>query len=399
MAKKKPKKQAKESRKRRPKQAKSTARAKELIIPDSIEESIEEAKSRRLSFLRKLDTAVWVEKRLFPSRLKVLDLVSKSHGAESFIAQVIGMLPPKLNVLDGLPDSADPELLEKLGILAHQKLDVRQGLRFAPIETFLSDLRTYGLREALAYLFEHPQGQLDKNKEAYWMEGYRIIGRKFLEQEDTVRERLRSVPAGSLLGRAIQIDSIMFGGVWEDGQEQSDLGDKKKRKSGTPMPDTFRVQYLMHLGRIIMVAPESAEVVRGVLYENNLVDQICMLLEIKVQEAIDSRKYRHVGLCLRTRCSTPRGLCLEVGVTPSLPQFREHRVSLEYSSYGEYLAGILDLQRGMTQKFVEATSEDEFIRQVMIGHVLYSLEESALRMAVVFNPAEIMVLPEEHERL
>jgi len=53
----------------------------------------------KLNFLNPLDNAVWVEKRLFPSRLLSLDHIEKNNKAEKFVYSVIEFLPQELNIL------------------------------------------------------------------------------------------------------------------------------------------------------------------------------------------------------------------------------------------------------------------------------------------------------------
>jgi hypothetical protein len=118
--------------------------------------------NKRIVFLGKLDAAVWVEKRLFPARLMVLDEVEGVHTAQDFVVSVINSIPQTLNVIDSLPSTDDPRFLEtavKESIMQLEPEKIKAQYSECPhsiLEQFMSDLNIYGLREALAYLFEYP---------------------------------------------------------------------------------------------------------------------------------------------------------------------------------------------------------------------------------------------------
>jgi len=194
---------------------------------------------KRAIFLGKLDSAVWVEKRLFPARLIVLDEVQGSHGAQDFIVDVIMSIPQTLNVMDSLPSTKDSHFLERAALEARVQLKLEKiqaqysQCPFSILEQFMSDLNLYGLREALAYLFEYPGYTVNEGLEQFMTTGYHDIGQRFLSHSKLIQQRLKETylkfikskgkPLPNIVDRLIVGDAINFNDPWADGQRQENL--------------------------------------------------------------------------------------------------------------------------------------------------------------------------------
>ena len=186
----------------------------------------------RSALLKDLDSAVWVEKRLFPARLLVLDKLEKNHRAEEFVKKVMRSL---------LTDGDEPydltETLDKLMILMRNRLRVTDPQTC--LEQFCSDLLTFGLREALSYLFENEALKISQEVRKDMIQHYLKIGKAFLRRSDEVRKILEKThkqflrkdeDAPDPLDRLIVLDAISFGKPWGDGQRQENFGTKKVKK-------------------------------------------------------------------------------------------------------------------------------------------------------------------------
>ena len=201
---------------------KNTEKENEIIIADNLSGP---------TFLRYLDEAVWVEPRMFPARLLILDNITKNYDAEKFIYSVIKSLPQELNILESLPAS-----LTHLSIRVIIHLDFTKHVnRFSGIEQFLSDLKVYGLREALGYLYENKDLKIDNQTSAKYVSGYKRIGMQFLKHSDEIQERLESTynsiinnggNISNLLDKLILTDTIKYGKPFGNGQKQSNYAKK-----------------------------------------------------------------------------------------------------------------------------------------------------------------------------
>lgn len=184
----------------------------------------------RMGFLKILDSAVWVEKRLFPARILVLDEIESNHKSEEFVIKMINSFRTK--------NKDDKYLNKNLETVA---LMVKKDLKSSPdnsiLEQFLSDLDTYGLREALAYVFEYPDYDVSNDFEKFMINGYREIGQNFLKHSKRIKQRLEETckkfdgkPLANIIDRLIISDKISLGDVWRDGQEQINLAIRKEKK-------------------------------------------------------------------------------------------------------------------------------------------------------------------------
>jgi hypothetical protein len=199
---------------------------------------------QRIAFLRKLDSAVWVEKRLYPARLIVLDEIEGDHRAQEFVVGVIKTLPQTLNVMDSLPSTDDYHFLETVALETRKQLDTKEThekyplCAFSTLEQFLSDLSLYGLREALAYLFEDPEYAVDERLEKLMADGYRDVGQRFLRHSRLIQKRLHETYSRFIeskgealprfLDRLIVGDAVNYGDPWADGQRQENLASSEQ---------------------------------------------------------------------------------------------------------------------------------------------------------------------------
>jgi hypothetical protein len=192
--------------------------------------------NERLAFLRKLDSGVWIEKRLFPSRLLVLDEIEGNQKSEHFVIQIMN----SLRSTDRDNDYMGKRFVE-VAFMAAKRLKIPEPLPTgelppntnSALEQFLSDLKIFGLREALAYIFEDPNSVITSDFETFMTDGYYDIGRRFLHNSKLVRKRLEKTnrdfikndckPVPSILDRLILVDVIEFGGPWGDGQPQTNF--------------------------------------------------------------------------------------------------------------------------------------------------------------------------------
>lgn len=196
---------------------------------------------KRVALLEKLDSAIWVEKRLFPTRLILLDEMMRNHDSANFIRMVINALPQELELIDRLPNSGPDFLLilaqKTRSSLNRQSLSGGRGIPATLLDQFLSDLQTYGLREALAYMFEYPKFSVSKNLQASLIAGYSSIGRNFVSHAAAIRKRVEvthknlkrilSAADSNVLDRLIIVDAVSLGGPWKDGQSQTNLSVKR----------------------------------------------------------------------------------------------------------------------------------------------------------------------------
>jgi len=192
----------------------------------------------RLEFLRKLDSSVWVKKRLFPERLHSLDAIHGTPVATRFVAKVIDAIHPGANSFTLMPCRVRPTYLAELAVRAH--LEVRSARQRSVLEQFLDDLNVFGLREALAYLFDHEKYGVAVWLEAIFIEGYRDVGTLFRENATPVHDRLNARLAlfkrsqgasANLADRLIAARAVEFGGLWSDGQRQTNLSKEPVTKS------------------------------------------------------------------------------------------------------------------------------------------------------------------------
>jgi len=97
----------------------------------------------------------------------------------------------------------------------------------------MSDLNLYGLREALAYLFEYPGYTVNEGLEQFMTTGYHDIGQRFLSHSKLIQQRLKETylkfikskgkPLPNIVDRLIVGDAINFNDPWADGQRQENL--------------------------------------------------------------------------------------------------------------------------------------------------------------------------------
>ena len=97
----------------------------------------------------------------------------------------------------------------------------------------MSDLNLYGLREALAYLFEYPGYTISKRLEQFMVTGYHDVGQRFLFHSQLIQQRLKETysqfikskgePLPNIVDRLIVGNAINFNGPWADGQRQENL--------------------------------------------------------------------------------------------------------------------------------------------------------------------------------
>jgi hypothetical protein len=194
---------------------------------------------KRIAFLNKLDSSIWVEKRLFPERLILIDRIERNHKAQDFVVNVIESMPQTLNIMDSLPSMEDRHFMEMVSLEAKSALDLHKisaqysTCPFSNIEAFLSDLNVYGLREALAYLFEAPGYSIGAQFEDFMINGYHSIGKKFLQHADFIKQKLHEVHSkfvkskgkalSNTLDRLIVSHAIDFDDAWADGQPQTNF--------------------------------------------------------------------------------------------------------------------------------------------------------------------------------
>jgi hypothetical protein len=98
------------------------------------------------------------------------------------------------------------------------------------VAQFISDLRVYGLREALAYVAADEDQRLTPEFEAFVVAGYEAIGRRFLRHIDKIKarfERQAQAMAGDMptaIGDRLIVGEILsYDGPWKDGEQQISL--------------------------------------------------------------------------------------------------------------------------------------------------------------------------------
>ncbi|MGD0088493.1 MAG: hypothetical protein ABSE73_01105 [Planctomycetota bacterium] len=178
---------------------------------------------RRRALLVRLDSAVWVEKRLFPARLLVLDEIDGGNLSSALIMEVVKRLCG--------PESDSVYRGKNLVDLVIESRGVAGALSYGciprtAVEQFVSDLNTYGLREALAYLAG--EELFTPDLEAYVISGYEAIGQRFLRHADKIKERFgrqarstrRDGVPTAIIDRLVVAEILSFGGPWKDGQDQ-----------------------------------------------------------------------------------------------------------------------------------------------------------------------------------
>jgi hypothetical protein len=186
-----------------------------------------------LSFLKALDTKVWVKKRIFPVRLIVLDELEERIDGQAFITDVLNEILYLDTEWNAHTDQSLVTIVEQKG-LPDAIIAVLQRFRNTPCDSvltqFLSDLETFGLREALAYLFEGDRDISDRLREMMVAE-YEKIGIRFNTRSEDVRSALqekfddlmRHNDISECLARLIGLSGIHDGDVWYDGYEQFNM--------------------------------------------------------------------------------------------------------------------------------------------------------------------------------
>lgn len=166
--------------------------------------------------LTRLDRAVWVSKRLFPSRILALDEVESNQDSERFVKGILATVAR---------DSERTYLQHPLKTLAVDSARkwaaaVSSGPnRNSAFQQFLADLGMYGLREAIGYLAEYPALSLSEAEIAGFVVGYHTLGTRFLARQDEVKKNLREwLRARSPLAL---FDVEVAGDIWGDGQPQT----------------------------------------------------------------------------------------------------------------------------------------------------------------------------------
>lgn len=217
---------------------------------------------KRLDFLRDLDSEVWVEKRLSAARLVILDEIEANSKSKKFIISVIDNISHTHTDI-GYVDSALSFGLDALSIIVLKKF--KHIVPDSALTQFVVDLNIFGLREALAYIFESPNCSIPIEFQQEILRGYRHIGLAFLRRSEAIKQRLESILSSigsgaenllrlslferlivpeekerqwsedlmssissgrlSLLERLVIHDATTFGGVWADGQPQHNLAE------------------------------------------------------------------------------------------------------------------------------------------------------------------------------
>jgi hypothetical protein len=182
------------------------------------------------AFLKAVDTNVWVEKRLFPTVLIALDDVTKSSVCSSFMWEAVNHIlflgeGWELTNDQTLADHFEKEGFASMIVMALKR--IRGGAPDSRLAQFISDLETYGLREALGYVFTYEVYIPDATQEAF-LQGYERVGRHFLESQQEVHQRLiakaQELNGKTTFGTAFEIllkrSLILNDDPWADGLPQ-----------------------------------------------------------------------------------------------------------------------------------------------------------------------------------
>ncbi len=189
---------------------------------------------KRIALLKDLDSAVWVEKRLFPARLLVLDKLEGNHQSEDLIKKHMQALwsdeDESIFYLTRKAGKGTYDLkknLDELMIVASQKpIEISSRTWF---EQFCSDLLTFGLREALAYMFENDDLEIHEQVRTITILEYKKIGEAFLRHSKEIQRILEKIyqqflngygNISALLDRLIVADAIKLSNPWGDGFAQ-----------------------------------------------------------------------------------------------------------------------------------------------------------------------------------
>jgi hypothetical protein len=141
--------------------------------------------------LRHLDSRIWVEDRLFATRLIVLDRLNDGSAAQNFAKTIACWLPQDVRSIRP-PDYQD----NWFELVAYEAGITFMGTPARPatlLEQFFNDLNTYGLRESLAYLYDIVSPRVDSSLHDIISNGYLQIAQAYIDKREQIKRRFEEI--------------------------------------------------------------------------------------------------------------------------------------------------------------------------------------------------------------